>query len=178
MGISYFVDDFWDSHGAGFQSYATFFHAGGMNRMPEAVEQEIRAYLKMRRARGGVVFRASLECKTPGLTLWYKSFSVDGTTVGIDTGLASARDVFFEGSVAPGAHALSWALTFTLPGTTTGGGARYTTYGKCTLEVPAPPSATREEVRFVARSAKPPMTGVPVKLEVYYRDTRQRVRDE
>ena len=114
-GLRYSVDDFWDSHGAGFQPYSDFFKKGPINNMPKAIEDEIKAYILQFRREGGSRMSGDLEVKSSEIKPWRVFVSLNGPSISIITEPTAARNNpldLFKGDFPPGSHLLSWAIVF------------------------------------------------------------------
>ncbi len=164
VGIKYTGDDdYWGSFSAGFQSFEVFLDKGGLNQMPDGIAAEIHDHLLEHRRPRGIPLEISLETRNPKLTLIYKSLSLDGTTVQVETGFKKTRDCFFQGTIEPGSHSLNWALIFQIPLEL--GGKKRIIYGKSQFYFPE--ETTRPKlIQFVATCETTDSLQLEVMLEL------------
>ncbi len=135
-GLRYWVDDFWDTHGGGFQSYDEFLARGPTNQMPPAIRDEVRDHIGEHRAPGGAHLTLEIATKSPRHRLWRAFLSCDeGTICTIAAPRAVRRNPLeaFAGVLPKGPHLIGWALVFEpVPSTDK---RRWIAYGKCQISL-------------------------------------------
>ena len=150
-GIRYFVDDFWDTHGAGFQTYSEFLEKGGANNMPRDIEDQLTAFILQNRKGGGSYMKGHLEIKSSEITPWRVFFSMDGPSISVITEPSAAKHNpldLFGGGFPPGKHLLSWAIVFDLIKQKV---SKWIVYGKTNINLSPGDHVFRLEAEFTGR---------------------------
>lgn len=115
VGVRYGVDDLWDSHGSGFQTYDELLARGPSGQMPAEIERVIRDLISEHRCTGGSHLTVDIHNQSAGHVLWSSSLSLDDRI--ISAGRESPTDrrkplPLFSGCVPSGQHVITWALVF------------------------------------------------------------------
>ncbi|MFX1449679.1 MAG: hypothetical protein ACFFCM_02480 [Promethearchaeota archaeon] len=135
-GLKYSVDDFWDSHGAGFQTYKIFFSEGPKSYMPEDIRNEISQFILPYRQGGGVLLIIQIENLTPKNPFWQLQFTLDSiwvtTIMEFQANKKNPLKVY-EVEIAPREHILSWAIVVDYIKNEPK--YRWIVYGKCKFKV-------------------------------------------
>jgi len=152
-GIRYIVDDFWDSHGAGFQTYSEFLEKGPFkwNYMPKDIEHKLKAFILQNRRGGGSFMVGQIEVISSEIKTWRVFISFDRISISLITEPLTAKNNpldLFKGDFPPGHHILSWAIIFDIIQQVK---SQWIVYGKCDIDLAAEDHEFRLEAEYMGK---------------------------
>ncbi|MBD3404860.1 MAG: hypothetical protein GF411_01840 [Candidatus Lokiarchaeota archaeon] len=98
---------------AGFQTFDEFFEAGPIQKMPEDVESEVKAYLKKHRTIGGATFHLVFLSEIQDFWLWRVYLHIDESPTKIEEIEKKPKEEqtsLYQGSISLGIHTIGFVL--------------------------------------------------------------------